>query len=409
MAWRGWNRPGPAWKGLAPMQEQVSQNDPRRLVKTKTPGIYSRGNRYVVVVRNGGKQVKKSCRTMAEARTVKAELTADVARGEYRSESRQTVRDYFDTWIKTYTGRTGRGIRPETLEEYRRDLEAHVLPTLGRYKLGELTPQHVKRVATKLAESKAPNTVRLAIAPLRAMMATALEEGLIRSNPCTGIRLPQRVQADQEEERAKALSEDELRNLIEKVPKEHRLFVTLISHTGLRISEAVALQWQDLDFGKGQLLVKRRLYRGSLAPPKSRYGTRTIKLSRGMSQALWGLRKTARHTAEDDPIFATKTGTYVEPSNASRWFKKAAREAGVEWASFHTLRHTAASMAFRHGKNAAQVQRMLGHHSPAFTLATYIHLLPGDLADADYQDSVLPVPSDPRPENVIAHNVARAL
>ncbi len=48
-------------------------------------------------------------------------------------------------------------------------------------------------------------------------------------------------------------------------------------------------------------------------------------------------------------------------------------------------------MAFRHGKNAAQVQRMLGHHSPAFTLATYVHLLPSDLADADYLDDVLPV------------------
>lgn len=44
-----------------------------------------------------------------------------------------------------------------------------------------------------------------------------------------------------------------------------------------------------------------------------------------------------------------------------------------------------------HGKNAAQVQRMLGHHSPAFTLATYIHLLPEDLADADYLDGVLPI------------------
>jgi integrase len=81
----------------------------------------------------------------------------------------------------------------------------------------------------------------------------------------------------------------------------------------------------------------------------------------------------------------------LDPSNGARWFKKAAQVAGVGWAGWHTLRHTAASMAFRHGKNAAQVQRMLGHHSPAFTLATYIHLLPEDLADADYLDGVLPL------------------
>ncbi len=58
--------------------------------------------------------------------------------------------------------------------------------------------------------------------------------------------------------------------------------------------------------------------------------------------------------------------------------KPIAEEAGVPWAAFHTLRHTCASRLFSQGRNAVQVQRWLGHHSPAFTLATYVHLLDGD-------------------------------
>ena len=64
----------------------------------------------------------------------------------------------------------------------------------------------------------------------------------------------------------------------------------------------------------------------------------------------------------------------------NRAFKPAAEEAGAPWATFHTLRHTCTSRLFARGSNAVQVQRWLGHHSPAFTLSTYVHLLDGDEA-----------------------------
>ena len=54
----------------------------------------------------------------------------------------------------------------------------------------------------------------------------------------------------------------------------------------------------------------------------------------------------------------------------------------MPWASFHTLRHTCATMLFRSGMNAKQVQMWLGHHSPAFTLAVYVHLLADDVGEA---------------------------
>ena len=73
---------------------------------------------------------------------------------------------------------------------------------------------------------------------------------------------------------------------------------------------------------------------------------------------------------------------------AARVLKPAARRAGVPWAGFHTFRHTNATMLFRHGLNAKQVQMWLGHHSPAFTLATYVHLLADDLPDAAFLSDV---------------------
>lgn len=89
------------------------------------------------------------------------------------------------------------------------------------------------------------------------------------------------------------------------------------------------------------------------------------------------------------PLFPASNGGYLEPSNLmSRVLKPAARRAGVPWAGFHTFRHTCATMLFRHGLNAKQVQVWLGHHSPAFTLDTYVHLLADDLPDPGFLDTL---------------------
>jgi integrase len=63
----------------------------------------------------------------------------------------------------------------------------------------------------------------------------------------------------------------------------------------------------------------------------------------------------------------------------ARVIKPAAQEVDAPWAGWHTFRHTCASILFAQGRNAVQVQRWLGHHSPSFTLDTYVHLLEGDL------------------------------
>ena len=258
------------------------------LVSTSTPGVYRRGSRYVVRYRDPqGRQRQRSAGTLAEARALRAAMLADVARGEYRALSRTTFADYAKTWITTYQGRTSRGIRPETLADYKRDLEADAIPFLGRLRLSEIEPRDIKAYAAHIqARGVRPATVRLAVAPVRALLATALEDGLIRTNPAAGLRIATAHQTDAAGEKPKALTEDELRRLLTHVPDRWRLFVELVAHTGLRIGEAVALQWADIDLTTGRLRVERRWYRNAYAPPKSRYGRRTIPLTSGMSRQL---------------------------------------------------------------------------------------------------------------------------
>ena len=222
------------------------------------------------------------------------------------------------------------------------------------------------------------------MAPVRALFATAAEEGLIRSNPCAGLRLAGRrpVVTDELPDTRRALTEEELARVIEETPEQWKLFVRFLAQTGVRIGEAIALRWGDVDFGARRVKVRRRIYKGTIDVPKSRYGIRDIPISTTLAQELWRYRTEQGNADPKAPLFPSTTATHLNGENLlGRFLKPAVIRAGVPWAGFHTLRHTCASMLFRAGWNAKQVQVVLGHHSPAFTLATYVHLIPDDLPE----------------------------
>ena len=94
------------------------------------------------------------------------------------------------------------------------------------------------------------------------------------------------------------------------------------------------------------------------------------------SHALREHRRDGEWPGEDDLVFPASNGAVAEPGEptAPRAQARRAKRRGVSWVGFHAFRHTCASMLFAEGRNAVQVQRWLGHHSPAFTLSTYVHL-----------------------------------
>jgi integrase len=390
-------RPGPGTGGKSHADQRLPEADVngRPEERTKYPGIYRRGTRYVIRYRDAqGRSRKRAARTLSEARQLKPILEASVIRGEHRELTRVTFGSYALDWADTYQGRTGRGIRPETRSDYRKNLERNAIPFLGRMRMSEIEPRDIRAFVKHVADrGVAANTVRLALAPVKAVLATAVEDGLIRWNPSTGVRLATGVNRDQDE-RVKAPTVDEYRKLLGKLPPENRLLVEFLAHTGVRIGECLALRWSDVDFGGRRVRIRRRLYRGGFAPPKSRYGRREIPLTDGMSRRLWELRKTTGGK-DTEPVFASSTGGYLDPGNLhGRVLKPAARSAGIGWLGFHSLRHFCATSLFRNGLNAAQVQRWLGHHSPTFTIATYVHLLPEDLPTASFMDTLLPIEGD---------------
>jgi integrase len=263
--------------------------------------------RYVVVWRHRGKQHKSYHGSLAEAREAKAQRQA----GDRRPVSRVSVGDYFAEWIDSYAGRTARGFSETTRPEYRRPIEAHAVPRWGTWRLSDVEPADVRELFGQMRKDRAStSTIKKLRAALSAMFATALEDGHVRSNPVRGVRIPAPAPGldEGERDRAKALTRPELALLIASLPDEWRLFFEFLTHTGLRISEAVGLTWAHVSLGeRPHVKVREQVYRGERKRLKSGSGRRDVPLSPGMAQRLLMVRRDD-YAGEDGPVSPRRRG-----------------------------------------------------------------------------------------------------
>jgi integrase len=368
--------------------------DKRRLRKTKTPGVFKRVDGagktigYVCVFRSAGRQRKRHARTYEEAKRIKRESETDRDRGELQERAAVGFLRYVDEWVERYRGQGRRGFRESTREEYRRLIRAYAHRHFPRkLKLADVSTYALARFMDWLADEKeqgkrlSDRTIANAVIPLRAALATAKREGLIRHNPAQGLAMPHREQLPEDE--VKVFSRDQLAAVLAMAPERHRPLFELLAATGLRISEAIALQrlHLQLDAEEPEVCIRRAIVRERIVPPKSKYGNREVRLPEPLAAKLRAYLTTQPDQDSTALAFPSEAGGPLNPGNLRRRvLKPLAEEVDAPWAGFHTFRHTFASLHLSQGTNLLQLSRALGHHSPAFTLTRYTHLLPGDEA-----------------------------
>jgi integrase len=344
---------------------------------------------------------QESFGSLAEAREAKGRRQA----GERRPVSKVRFDAYFEQWIKTYAGRTSRGFSETTRPEYERPIRAHALERWQSWKLAEIEAADMRQCLGEMrAEGCSVSQMKLRAA-LSAMFATAVDDNLLRSNPVQGVRIPAPLEDEAPEAEAKALTRAELAVLLAAIPEDWRLFFEFLIHTGLRISEAI---WTALGARRPgehpKVKIREQFYRGKRRKLKSGAGRRELPLSPGMATRLREHRRASSRGAKT-PVFSSTTGTelirgklaerVLTPAAIVGGFKteeSVAGEGGEEGlkirptVTFHTFRHTCASLLFDDGRNIKQVQEWLGHADPGFTLRTYVHLMDAGIGDAAFFD-----------------------
>jgi integrase len=284
-----------------------------------------------------------------------------------------------------------------TYDGYRRNVERHVLPALGAIALRRLRPDHLESLYERLLHPRdgttglAPKTVYEVHLVIRGALTDAARRGLVSRNVALAADAPRLRSIPKVEQRA--WTADELRAFLQAAAG-HRLFPAFwgAAFTGMRRNQLLGLRWDDFDPAPATLSINRGLiavaYELHETRGKTRNARRRIDLDPTTVDVLVAWRqwqRTEQAAALIDTagwIFTDGAGQPIHPHAISQAFERIARRASVPVIRLHDLRHTHGTLLIKAGVPVKVVSERLGHATPALTIDTYQHVLPGMQADA---------------------------
>jgi integrase len=347
-----------------------------------------KGKWWIFIDHKGRRKAKSVGTDKRAANAVAAKIAAKLALGEFNltreEKTRRPFDAYYSAWLDSYA-RTH--CRPSTCDQYDSVYRVHLLPHFGQRDIGEITREDVKALIARLvAKGRTRGTIKRVLAPFHEMYSHAVEDGHVAANPASNILRRTRLDAGAKRA-ADFLKREELAHLLTTCrthePDSYAL-VLLLARTGMRLGEAVSLQWDDIDWHGCFADVQRSYSKRRLSTPKSGK-SRRVDLSNHLVEVL-----TARHVGAKKLALSTGTplapwifpgdepGKPVDADNfRRRQWARVLKTAGLHALRLHALRHTYASLLIGQGESLAYVRDQLGHQSIQITVDTYGHLVPG--------------------------------
>jgi integrase len=332
------------------------------------------------------RQVTKSgFATKKEASAALSKALAAVGDRTFTAPDTITVSAYLATWLD------GLDRKPATLEAYRRIVERHLTPTLGRGRVQMLTPVQIKAAYRSLQDDKglSPTTVQLVHQVLSKALSDAVHDGLLLASPAAKVKAPSRARPEMQTWNREQVSTF-LRHVEgERLAAMWRLFLT----TGMRRGEVAALRWQDVNIDGAALSVRQtgNMIGGAwtVGTPKGR-GDATAKSRRLALDAVTVAALRAHRTRQLQErmawggdwqdlglVFVREDGSPLNPSTIGQQLTIRAKQAGLPHVRVHDLRHTYATLALEAGVHPKVVSERLGHANIGITLDLYSHVSEG--------------------------------
>ena len=242
----------------------------------------------------------------------------------------------------------------------------HILKALGGYRLREFTPAMIQAFLTAAGKGRSGQTVVHLRNALSAIFGHAKRCSFIRGDlPTEFVKVPE-IRAKSPE----ALSLEQSRLLLENMREPYRTVAHLMVATGLRIGEALALQWDNVDLERRVLRVRLNFSNGEWTTVKSAHSVRDLPLTDETAMALEAMQIPGPSAWL---VFPNKFGCPLDAHNLSaRELKPACKAAGIPPIGWHALRHTALTLIQQSGASRGEAKMVAGHGSERMT-NTYTH------------------------------------
>ena len=346
--------------------------------------IYRRKSdgRWCAAIYTGERQRMLYGKTKQEVMAKLVAAQAELSKGHVAEKSAPTVAEFLNTWLETSVKPS---VRPLTYAGYKVNVEKHLIPTLGKIRLDQLTPRDVQvMMNNRLAAGFSAKTVSYIHQVLRTALNIAVRWDMASRNVARLVDRPRR-----ERTQINPLTPDEARQFLAAV-RGHRLeaLFSVALALGLRQGETLGLRWADVDFEANTLRVRNQLQRIDgrlvLVPPKTEKSRRTLVMpplivahlreheKRQAAERLWAGSQWKEHGL----VFANRTGAPTQARHVIEKFHEALAQAGMRHVRFHDLRHSSATLLLVQGVSPRVVMEILGHSEIALTMNAYTHVVP---------------------------------
>lgn len=295
--------------------------------------------------------------------------------GEVTPDSKFAV--VAEAWFQGIQRNVERGRRsPVTAELYRRQLDNYVLPALGELRVREVTVARVDGFISELIARRGESISKTVRTIVSGVAKEAMRHDAVSTNPARDILA---IRSGQKKS-PRALTPEQCKRWIRQLESDQQAvnkdlpdLTRFMLGTGVRVGEALAVLWSEVDLDTGTVTVEHTLVRvkgvGLLRKStKSESGERTLRLP---SWAIAMLRRRAEDGAASGPVFANVDGGWRDPSNTRRDLRRA-RGDEFAWVTSHVFRKTAATILDSAGLSAREVADQLGHARPSITQDIYL-------------------------------------
>ena len=328
-----------------------------------------------------GKQIQKyrsGFQTKKEAREEYSKLvltsTAELTEKKKTISFQQFIEETYLPWYKTQ-------VKESTYLNRRSTIQKH-FSYFYKMATDEIEPINVQNWQLELAKEFSPNYIRIVQGMLSIAFDRSIVLGIAKKNPS---RMVGNIKSKKTKVDFWTLEEfQKVTSLLYKGDYyEHYLFISfwLLFMTGMRIGEAAALQWSDIDFETGLSNINKTLYYKSMdeykfVDPKTQASVRTIYIDADTIRELKAWREVQQKVLKGCGFILSYSGIPTSKHTLPRALEKLAGLAGVHRIKIHSLRHSHASLLISMGENPLLIKERLGHEKIQTTLGTYGHLYP---------------------------------
>lgn len=267
-----------------------------------------------------------------------------------------------------------------TRASFQGNLDKWVYPAIGDIKLPEITSAQISALLLDMqGKGKAHATVVKVYTILNSLFKMAYLSDMIARNPMDKVERPKPRKDEIKPQTSQAYTAQEVRDILtalEGEPLKWRAFIHLLIDTGVRRGEALAVQWEDIDFQENTILICRNL---CYTPDKGIYldtpkngRCRMVDVGEDTLQLLKQIRE--QQGAGGKYIFTQDNSLEpMHPTSPTHYFRQFSKRNGIKDFHPHKLRHTFASVAITAGADVVSVSETLGHSDTAVTLRMYTH------------------------------------